>query len=142
MHPARLFKRRDRRHLWDDSSDDDDDENIEVIDLSRSPELTIASGASNHVVSTRSNDQRWLLPAQPMSPAVAVTTTTSSVRQPATAPYVPCTLRENSRRYSILPAFPASFGDNYPPLLLTNVPGMLSRQCMDQSKETLLCCLF
>lgn len=141
MYPTRLFKRHDRRHLWDESSDDDD-ENIEVIDLSRSPELTIARGASNHVMSTRSNDQRWLLPAQPMSPAVAVTTTTSSVRQPATVPYVPCTLRENSRRYSILPAFPASFGDNYPPLLLTNVPGISYGQCMDRTKETLQYCHF
>lgn len=47
---------------------------------------------------------------------------------PLRAPYVPRTIQANdTRRYSILPAFPTTFYNDQPSLLLANVPGMFDR---------------
>ena len=96
----RLFLTRDRQNLWDDSSDEDETNHppvIETVDLSRSPEPTTSSLPSG------------LMQEQQTMPS-----------------YIPSTLQQDSRRYSILPAFPTSFYNDQPPLLLANVPGRQS----------------
>jgi len=128
MIPRHIFRIRDRRHLCDTSSssssnsnDHDDDKekmentrqtNIEMIDLTRSPEPVIRSTVRTTTVSTLPGD----LPPPP--------TTTLSSSSLIMASYVPHTLQKNSQRYSILPAFPTSFYNDRPTLLLANVPSM------------------
>lgn len=110
---------RDLRHLWDSSDDEEEQQQqqqqssaIEVIDLSQSLPLPhepiMCNTVSTTTTATTSNE--------PM----ASTTIEDSLT------YIPRTLSANSRRSSILPAFPTSFYDEQPTLLLANVPRMFS----------------
>jgi hypothetical protein len=106
MYRRRLFNLPDRQHLWDSSNSDEEEEkraspsenksesNIPVIDLTHSPEPTLLSSIQQQQ------------------------------QQQPSPPYVPTTLRQNSQRYSILPAFPTSIYNDQPTLLLANVPSM------------------
>ena len=107
----RLFMLPKRANLWDSPSEDEEEEpaaaaprpNVDIIDLSRSPVLNEPAS------------QPVLLPPEPAS--------WPTVEQPhAAVAFVPRTLPLESRRYSILPAFPSSFYNDCPPLLLANVP--------------------
>lgn len=110
----RLFLLPKRANLWDSPSEDEEEEepaaaaaavrpNVDMIDLSRSPILNEPASLP------------LLLP-----PEAAAWPT---VEQPyALVAFVPRTLSRDSRRYSILPAFPSSFHNDCPPLLLANVP--------------------
>lgn len=107
----RLFLLPKRANLWDSPSEDEEEEpaaasarpNVDIIDLSRSPILNEPASLP------------MLVPPEPAS--------WPTVEQPyAFVAFVPRTLPLDSRRYSILPAFPSSFYNDRPTLLLANVP--------------------
>jgi hypothetical protein len=74
------------------------------------------------VVSTLPDEIPFLPP--PPSYSGSVQQEQEQKQQKTMIPYVPHTLQPNNRRYDILPAFPSSFYNDRPPLLLANVPSM------------------
>lgn len=122
MRRSRLLRRRNRRNFWNDSDDEieeivvinnNDPSDIEVIEIRPPRESSVLIRAATNIISTQPDDIPALLP-----PSFSVQ------QQLTTAWYMPPSLHEHSRRYSILPAFPTSFYNNHPPLLLANVPSM------------------
>ena len=107
-------RHRDLDHLWDSSDDEEEQQPsaIEVIDLSQSRSPLHEPIMCNTVSTTTTA----IISNEPMA-------STSIENLPT---YVPRTLSANSRRYSILPAFPTSFYDEQSALLLANVPRMFS----------------
>jgi hypothetical protein len=113
-----LFRRRDRRKLWESSTSSGSDNeaqvaapNPELVDLCHSPE------PSAPIDSTASGLSASLPLLLPPGPTVWPAPETSGVF----VAFVPRTLQPDSRRHSILPAFPTSFYNDRPPLLLANV---------------------
>ena len=99
----------DIQHLWDDSSDDEETNipsNIEMVDLTGTSEPSESSSDNTVIMSISSNELLSLTPP------------------PIVQPYIPRTLQQFSRRYSILSAFPTSFYNLQPSLLMANVPGI------------------
>ena len=129
MFRRRTFRVRDYRRLWDDSSSEEVEEqeteeqinnqpsNIELIDLSQSPEANERTNIHASVTPTRVNTLPSLI-----SPRLSSILVLPKEQYQIIAPYIPRTLQVNSRRYSILPAFPTSIYNNQPTLLLANVP--------------------
>ncbi|CAF4128179.1 unnamed protein product [Adineta steineri] len=89
---------------------------------SASPVLILQSSARS------TQQQQSLLLSSSARPAQQQQSLSSSARpaqqqrRRAVIPYVPLTLKQNSGRYHILPAFPTVFFVRHPPLLLPNVP--------------------
>ena len=115
MFPYRRFDIHKHRNLWEDSDEEDNNSSdTEVIYLGHvlgpSTSTNINTAA---VIQTQSDEQPSLPPPSSFIQQL----------QQRMAPYVPRTLPHDSRRHSILPAFPTSFYDDRPPLLLANVPG-------------------
>ena len=132
-HPCRrIFHIRKHEHLWDDSSDEDDNEkqqehntrssNKKVTNRSDSSKGQMASNASSSSTSILLAASNQLASEASFSKFNASSLSSSSVQASVTTPYMPRTLQQHSQRYSILPAFPTSFYDHQPPLLLANVP--------------------
>lgn len=137
MRRRRLFHVRDRQHLWDSSSDDEEQQprrpqrqqqqqtghqaDVGLIHLSDSPEPvmrdTISTSRMSISTQGESSQQEQQLEIGP--------------------PYVPYTLQRDIRRNSILPAFPSSFYNAQPALLLANVPSM-SEQCRESGEKICL----
>ena len=120
MYRRQLFNLPDRATLWDDSDDEEDNNrsNIEVIVVSSSPEPDVQSTASALVVSTQPDE------LVSFSPPPRLPLFSSVQPQQTIVSYIQRTLQHSSRRYSSLPAFPASLYNEQPPSLLANVPGM------------------
>jgi hypothetical protein len=126
---------RNIEHLWSDSSDDDDENgrmnnplDVEMIDLTGLYESSESSANNTVTTSTQTYELLPLsapFPSQsPSLPPPIIIPEQIRQQQQIIPSYVPRTLQPFGRRYMILPAFPTSFYDLQPPLLLANVPGI------------------
>jgi len=106
---------RRRLSYYEDCQDDKDD--LSINQQTSSASSTASLNNKTEMVTTAMND----LPPPSPSPNLLWATKQQQVSETA---YVPRTLHGFSHRYRILPAFPTSFYNDQPTLLLPNVPSM------------------
>ena len=111
MIPYRKFQARRHQNIWEDSDEEDNNpSDTEVIYLGHVLGPSASTNINTTAVQTQPDEQPSLPP-----PSSSI-----QEQQQIMAPYIPRTLHHDSRRYSILPAFPTSFYNDRPPLLLAN----------------------
>ncbi|CAF4298852.1 unnamed protein product, partial [Adineta steineri] len=141
----------------DSDEEDNRSSDSDVIEISPTTELPISSSVTTRIVRNLHNQQPSHRPGASASPVLILQSSARSTQQQqsllsssarpvqqqqslsssarpaqqqrrrAVIPYVPLTLKQNSGRYHILPAFPTVFFVRHPPLLLPNVPGMVNK---------------
>ncbi|CAF1444491.1 unnamed protein product [Adineta steineri] len=126
----------DRPNVRDGSDD-------ELFEISPTSGNRISSTVTTRVIRRLPGRQQSIRPRASASPVLIPQPLSSSrlvtVRQlkGIVTPYGPISLRQNSGRYHILPAFPTSMFDDQPPLLLANVSryGINKEQLAQRNKN-------
>jgi len=108
---------RRRLSYYEDCQDENDD--LSINKQTSSASSTASLNNKTEMVTTAMNE----LPSPSPSPTLLWATKQHQQQVSETA-YVPRTLHGFSHRYRILPAFPTSFYNDQPTLLLPNVPSM------------------